>query len=46
MRHRLAGKYVRTMHAVLPGRIFFLGATEAVEVGCYAHVVKTQFVQE
>ena len=34
------------MHAVLPGYILLLGATEAVEVGCYAHVLKTQSVQE
>ena len=34
------------MHAVLPGRVFFLGATEAVEVSRDAYVLKSQFAQE
>jgi hypothetical protein len=40
------GEHVSSAHSVLLGRVFFLRATEAVEVGCYAYVLKSQIAQE
>jgi hypothetical protein len=40
--YRLAGKHVSSAHTVPPGRVFFLGATETVEVSRYAYVLKPQ----
>ena len=34
------------MHSVLPGRAFLTRGTEAVEVGRYAYILKSQVTQE
>ena len=42
----LASEHVSSAHAVPPGGVFLLGATEAVDVGSYAYVLKPQVPQE
>ena len=40
------GEQVSSTNAVLPGRVFFRGATKAVEVGRYAYILKSQVAQD
>jgi hypothetical protein len=41
-----SGENVSSAYAILPSRIFFLGASEAVEVGHYEYVLKSEVAQD
>lgn len=41
-----AGEYVGSANSVFQRSVFFLGGPEAVEVGCYAYILKTEVAQE